>query len=372
MILKNAEIFDKDFNRVKADIRVEDGKIAEIKENICGDDEIDFTGCVIIPGLIDVHIHGCGGEDFSDSKPETLPTMSKTLASFGVSSFCPTTMTLPYDVIEKAFANCKNYMGKECGAYIHGVNMEGPFLSVGRRGAQPEEYIHVPDIEEFKKLNAMCPMKIVSLAPETLGAIDFAKEASKTCTVSMAHTVATYEQAQLGFKNGITHSTHLTNAMAPVSNRTPGPVIAALEAENSTAELISDGFHINPGYLAFLYKVLGEDRSVAVSDSMKASGMPDGVYELGGQPVYVKDGKALLENGTIAASTTNVFKELQNIMSFGVPVKQAVKSCTINPARVVGVDDITGSIEEGKNADLLVLSGDMHEKKALFIKGKRF
>lgn len=372
MILKNAEIFDKDFNRIKADIRVENEKIAEIGAKLHGEDEIDFEGCVIIPGLIDIHIHGCGGEDFSDSKPETLPTMSETLASFGVSSFCPTTMTLPYDIIEKAFTNCADYMGKECGAYIHGVNMEGPFLSVERRGAQPEEYIHVPDIDEFNKLNGICKMRVVSLAPETQGALEFAREASKTCTVSMAHTVATYEQAQIGFKNGITHSTHLTNAMAPVVNRTPGPVIAALENENSTAELISDGFHIHPGYLAFIYKILGEDRSVVVSDSMKASGMPDGTYELGGQPVYVKDGKALLENGTIAASTTNVFKEFQNIMKFGVPVKQAVKSCTINPAKAIGVDTVTGSIAEGKNADLLVLSGDMHEKKALFIKGKRF
>ncbi len=371
MILKNAEIFDGEFNRQKADIRIEDGKIVEIGENLNGSEETDFSGCVILPGFIDVHIHGCGGADFSDAKDDTLEKMSAMLASFGVTSFCPATMTLPYEDIEKAFFCAAQYKGKEVGAYIHGINMEGPFLSVERRGAQPEEYIKKPDIEEFKKLNDICNISLVSLAPEVEGAIEFAREASKVSTVSAAHTVATYEQAKLGYENGITHTTHLLNGMNPISNRTPGPAVAALNAQHSTAELISDGIHIHPEYLALLYRILGEDRSVVVSDSMRASGMGDGEYTLGGQTVYVKDGKATLSDGTIAASTTNVFDEFKNLISFGVPLRQALKSCTINPARAIGVEDIAGSIEVGKNADLLVMNADLSERIAVYIKGRK-
>ena len=348
MILKNADIFDSDFALRRADVRVEDGKIAEIGENLNGGEEHDLSGCVILPGFIDIHIHGCGGADFSDAQPDTLETMSRTLASFGVTSFCPASMTLPYDRIEKAFENAAGYLGKECGAYILGINMEGPFLSYAKRGAQNPEYLHEPDIDELKKLDKICKIRLVSLAPELPGAIEFAREASKICTVSAAHTAATFEQAELGYKNGITHTTHLLNGMDPIYNRKPGAAVAAL-----------------------LYKILGEDRSVAVSDSMCASGLGDGEYELGGTTVYVKGGKALLADGTIAASTTNIFAEFRNIISFGVPVRQAVKSCTINPARAIGVDGVTGSIAVGKRADFTVLSSDLKELECVYIKGKR-
>lgn len=371
MILKNADIFDSEFALRRADVRVEDGKIAEIGENLNDGDEHDLSGCVILPGFIDIHIHGCGGADFSDAQPDTLETMSRTLASFGVTSFCPASMTLPYDRIEKAFENAAGYLGKECGAYILGINMEGPFLSYAKRGAQNPEYLHEPDIDELKKLDKICKIRLVSLAPELPGAIEFAREASKICTVSAAHTAVTFEQAELGYKNGITHTTHLLNGMDPIYNRKPGAAVAALRAENATAELISDGMHIHPAYLALLYKILGEDRSVAVSDSMCASGLGDGEYELGGTTVYVKGGKALLADGTIAASTTNIFAEFRNIISFGVPVRQAVKSCTINPARAIGVDDVTGSIAVGKRADFTVLSSDLKELECVYIKGKR-
>ena len=338
MILKNADIFDSEFALRRADVRIEDGKIAEIGENLNGGDEHDLSGCVILPGFIDIHIHGCGGADFSDAQTDTLETMSRTLASFGVTSFCPASMTLPYERIERAVERAAEYIGKESGAYIHGINMEGPFLSYAKRGAQNPEYLHEPDIDELKKLDKICKIRLVSLAPELPGAIEFAHEASKICTVSAAHTAATFEQAELGYKNGITHTTHLLNGMDPIYNR-------KLRAENATAELISDGMHIHPAYLALLYKILGEDRSVAVSDSMCASGLGDGEYELGGTTVYVKDGKALLADGTIAASTTNIFAEFRNIISFGVPVRQ--------------------------RADFTVLSSDLKELECVYIKGKR-
>lgn len=371
MILKNAEIFDENFLRRRADIRIEGDTITEIGESLSGGEEHDLGGCVVLPGFIDIHIHGCGGADFSDALPDTLETMSRTLAACGVTSFCPASMTLPYDRIEKSFERAAEYIGSECGAYIHGINMEGPFLSYEKRGAQSAEYLRLPDIDELKKLDGICKVRLVSLAPELEGALEFAREASNFCTVSAAHTVATYEQATDGYKNGITHTTHLTNGMDALYNRRPGAVAAALNAENATAELISDGMHIHPEYLKLLYKILGEDRSVVVSDSMCAAGFGDGEYALGSQTVYVKDGKALLTDGTIAASTTNIFSEFKNIISFGVPIKQAVKSCTINPARVIGVDGVTGSIKVGKRADFTILSNDLEELECVYIKGKR-
>lgn len=371
MILKNADIFDENFERRRADIRVENGVIAEIGESLSGAQTHDLSGCAVLPGFIDIHIHGCGGADFSDAKPDSLDIMSRTLAGFGVTSFCPASMTLPYEHIERSFVRAAEYMGNERGAYIHGVNMEGPFLSYEKRGAQSAEYLRKPDIDELRKLDGICKVRLVSLAPELDGAIEFAREASKLCTVSAAHTAATYEQAALGYQNGITHTTHLTNGMDPVFNRRPGAVVAALNAQNATAELISDGMHIHPDYLVMLYRTLGEERSVVVSDSMCASGMGDGEYVLGSQTVYVRDGKALLGDGTIAASTTNIFKEFKNIISFGVPVRQAVRSCTINPARAIGADSVTGSIAPGKRADFTVLSSDLKELRCVYIKGRR-
>ena len=371
MILKNADIFDFDFNLRRADLRVEDGLIAEIGEILSGAEEHDLSGCVILPGFIDIHIHGCGGADFSDALPDTLETMSKTLASFGVTSFCPASMTLPYERIERAFERAAEYIGKESGAYIHGINMEGPFLSYAKRGAQNPEYLREPDIDELKKLDKICKIRLVSLAPELPGAIEFAREAAKICTVSVSFLVTRRPPGSTRELTLFPHTTHLLNGMDPIYNRKPGAAVAALRAENATAELISDGMHIHPSYLALLYKILGEDRSVAVSDSMCASGLGDGEYELGGTTVYVRGGKALLSDGTIAASTTNIFAEFKNILSFGVPLRQAVKSCTINPARAIGVDSVTGSMALGKRADLTVLSSDLTELRCVYIKGKR-
>lgn len=370
MILKNALIFDEDFEKVKKDIEITGEKIVGTGDNLDGD-AFDFEGCVILPGFIDIHTHGCGGYDVTDGRKESAGEMSKLLAENGVTSFCPTTMTIGVEKLEKSFAFIKETMGCEDGAYIHGINMEGPFISPAKKGAQSEKDILPPDYGLFEEMNSICPVKLVDIAPEMPGAFDFIKKAKEICAVSAAHTAADYETAAAAFDCGINHATHLFNAMPPLLSRSPGVVGAVFDDSRVFAEIICDGIHIAPAVLRTAFRALGEDRTVVISDSMSAAGMRDGEYALGGQTVYVKDGKATLADGTVAGSTTNLFDEFQNLLSFGIPLKQAVRSCTINPAKSIGVDNITGSIEAGKNADLLVLNDEMTEIRAVFIKGKK-
>lgn len=370
MIIKNATVYAEDFEPIRADIEIEGEKILKIGENLSGGEELDFSGFTILPGFIDIHTHGRAGADACDGEVEALQTVSCSQAKLGVTSFCPTTMTVSNEELKKIFTAAAEFRGNEQGAYMHGINMEGPYISYAKKGAQHGDFIRKPSVEEFNELSAICPVGLVDVAPEVEGAMEFAAEIGKKTTVSVAHTAANYETVKTAFENGFTHTTHLFNAMTPFAHREPGAVGAVLDNENATAELICDGFHVSPASLRIAFRLLGEDRSVIVSDSMMASGLCDGDYELGGQAVYVRDGKALLKDGTIAASTSNVFDEFKNVLKFGIPFKQALKSCTINPARAVGADKIAGSIAEGKNADLIAVDSEMN-LKAVFIKGRR-
>ncbi len=370
MIFKNAEILNENFEFVKGNLCVEDGKILGIDCENNNTESVDCTGLKILPGFIDIHIHGTKGGDTSDAKEVSLQIMSENLARHGVTSFCPTTMTLSGEELEEIFRTVAQAKGKENGAYIHGINMEGPYISLAKKGAQKAEYVRKPDIDEFKKLNDICNVSLVDIAPEEDDDNAFSKEASKICTVSAAHTSADSIQARKGFENGISHATHLFNAMTGISARVPGVAGAVFDSDTVRAEIICDGFHVAPETLRIAFKLLGEDRTIVISDSMKAADCEDGEYMLGGQTVYVRGGKALLADGTIAASTSNIFDEFRNLLSFGIPFKHAVKSCTINPAKAIGQDKITGSIEKGKNADLLIVDENM-EIKSVYIKGKK-
>ncbi len=368
IILKNADVWCGSFHPQKTDIKIENGEISALGD-FENEDGIDLSGMTVVPGFIDIHIHGGQMADSSSGNTEEIQTISRYLSKRGITSFCPTTMTLPNKTLKEAFAAVKSCMGNEDGAYIHGINMEGPYISLSKKGAQAAEYVRKPDIEEFLQLNSACPIKLVDIAPEVDGAIEFSKQAAKICTVSAAHTAASYAQARLGFENGFSHATHLFNAMTPIKNREPGVPTAVFENEKVMAELICDGFHNHPATLKMAFKLLGEDRAIVISDSMSAAGMTDGEYKLGGQTVYVKDGKATLADGTIAASTTNVFEEFKNLLKFGIDFRTALKACTINPAKAIGAQDYTGSIEIGKNADLLIIDGNL-DIKAVYIKGK--
>ena len=373
MILKNATVFNGDFEKVKADVAIEGERISKIGD-LSGEDELDLTDMTVMPGLIDIHIHGCGGADAGDATPEALETMSQTLVKNGITSFCPASMTLSFEELTKIFANIDEMKNKVGGAYIHGANMEGPYIAMSKKGAQNPLYVRNPDKEEFKRLFDGCngSIKVVDIAPECDGGDEFIKEIQPICPVSIAHTDAGYDEAVHAIELGVRHITHLFNAQSGLHHRKPGVVGAAFDVgkeKGVRAELICDGFHIHPATLRIAFRAMGEDGTVIVSDSMKAAGCPDGDYDLGGQPVYVRDGKALLADGTIAASTSNVYKELKNVISFGIPEKQAVKSATINPAKAIRADRETGSIEEGKLADILVVDKD-YNIRLVIVKGK--
>lgn len=373
MILKNAKVYNGDFDVINADVAIDGDKISEIGS--CGDGEaLDLHGLTILPGLIDIHIHGCGGADTGDATPQALETMSQCLVKRGVTSFCPTSMTLSFEELTSIFANVQQMRDRVGGAYIQGVNMEGPYIAMSKKGAQNALYVRNPDKDEFRKLYDGCDgnIKIVDIAPECDGAAAFIEQVQPYCPVSVAHTAAGYDETVRAIELGVRHVTHLYNAQSGLSHRAPGVVGAVFDKAQEygvRAELICDGFHIHPAALRIAFRMLGEDGSVVVSDSMRAAGHHDGEYDLGGQTVYVKDGKALLADGTIAASTSNLWQELKNIISFGVPVKQAIKSCTINPAKAIRVDDKTGSIEVGKFADLLVVDDDWNVKLVI-VKGE--
>lgn len=375
MLLKNAKIFTDDFHLEQADIAVENGKISGIGAISASDSEnLDLTDCTVTPGFVDIHIHGGVGFDTCDGTREAIAGIAGYLAKHGVTSFCPTTMTVSPEEIKKALLAVKQCMEQPPeGAAVRGVNMEGPYINAHKKGAQREECVRTPDWEQFRKFFELSGgiVKLVDIAPECEGAEEFIRHASQLCTVSLAHTEATYEQATESFRNGITHATHLFNAMPGLSHRAPGSVGAVFDSGSVRAELICDGFHIHPATLRIAFRQLGEDRTIVISDSMRAAGQPDGDYDLGGQTVLVRRGEARLADGTIAGSTTNLCAEVKNLISFGIPLRQVIKSATINPAREIGIDGITGSIRTGKAADLNVFDGEWNLLYT-FIGGKMF
>ena len=367
MLLIHANYLDEDFRLVQGDIEIEDGKILRVGKDLPRKEEdlaVDCAGSyTVVPGFVDVHIHGCAGADTCDATREALEAMAAFLLAHGVTSFCPTTMTTSRETIQAALLAAKDMMDHpmEGGARVVGVNMEGPFIAKERKGAQKEEDILPPDFPLFQRFYEESGgiVRMVDVAPEQPGGLEFVEKASQLCTVSIAHTTADYDQAKAAFDKGVTHATHLFNAMSGLHHRKPGVVGAVFDDSRVRGELICDGFHIHPAVLRAAFRLLG-DRALIVSDSMRANGMPEGeAFDLGGQMVTVHQGKALLPDGTIAGSVTNLHQEIKNLVSFGVPFEQAVKAATLLPARAIGLDGEIGSIAPGKRADLVVLDENL-------------
>ena len=339
--------------------RVEDGRFTEITEGegLAEAGAVDLQGARVIPGLIDVHTHGNSGADFSDGDPEGVRKMATYLAKEGVTSFAPASMTLPYEVLDKAFAAGLAFHKEmpEGHARLMGIQMEGPFFSEKKKGAQNGAYLREPDFAAFEKLYKDCEglVRIVDVAPELPGAVAFTEKAKELCTVSIAHTDATYEEAKAVIDAGCTHLTHLYNAMPPIHHRKPGVIGAASEQEQVIAEVICDGYHVHPASIRMAFRLF-PDRMCLISDSLRCCGMPDGTYELGGQDVFLSDGVAKLADGTLAGSATNLFQCMKNAMAFGVKDEVAITAATATPAKEIGCEDLIGSIAVGKYADFVV------------------
>lgn len=371
MRYENGWIF-ADGRFVRGGFSVENGRFAHVLEDVPGPAE-DLDGALVIPGLVDIHVHGCAGADFSDGNYAGLVRMARYLARRGVTSFAPASMTLPYDALDKAFHAAARLRreGLADGARLMGIQMEGPFLSREKRGSQNPAYLRLPDWDRFLRLYDAAEglLRIVDVAPELPGAVEFTRRASEKCRVSVAHTAAGYDQAAAVFDAGATHLTHLFNAMSGIHHRHPGPIGAASERENVTAELICDGIHIHPSAVRMAFRLF-PGRICLISDALRCCGMADGSYSLGGQEILLSGGVARLTGGAIAGSAADLYQCMRRAVSFGIPREQAVWAATALPARVIGRESETGAIADGRAADFVICGGEL-EPEAVYLGGKR-
>lgn len=369
MILKNCFYYDENFIKQFGFIKIDGEIITQVgkedeNENVKiehdGEPVIDLCKKNLLPGFIDIHIHGADGADFSDGETSSFDTISRYLVRHGVTSFCGTTMTLPNEQYKKILSNADKYNCK--GAKLVGINLEGPYISPVKNGAQNSSNIRKADIEEINELLEINGnIKLITVAPEECDS-HFLKEISKKITVSIGHSNADEEQFKKAVECGAKHVTHLFNAMTPAQSRQAGIVGAALDDKRVMCEIICDSHHVCETMIRNAFAVLGEERVIVISDSMRAAGLGCGEFELGGQKVYVKenDGVARLENGSIAASITNLYDEFLYLIKIGIPVSTALKACTVNPAKSIGEDKNIGSIDVGKKADLIVTDDQMN------------
>ena len=371
MLFYNGDIFTP-VGYVQGGFRVENGLFAEILPGL-SDGDVNLYGANVIPGLVDIHTHGNSGADFSDGYLPGLKKIAAYSAKNGITSFVPTSMSLPYEQLRKAFTTAKElYDSRPDGlARILGIHMEGPFFSQKKKGAQNGAYLKNPDYDAFCRLNDGCGklIRIIDIAPELIGSAAFTKKAAEHCTVSVAHTDADYIQASEVFDAGANHLTHLFNAMPPVHHRNPGVIGAACERKNIMAELISDGHHVCPSMVRMAFQLF-PNRICLISDSLRCCGMSDGVYELGGQQVCLTSGVARLPDGTIAGAASNLWQDMLNAIHFGIPEETAIRAATINPAKSIHADDQIGGIETGKYADFVICSRNL-EIRQVFINGMR-
>lgn len=366
MIIKGGKVFQEDGSFLEQAIYINDHRLVDKAEYQDDGEAIDAEGLLVLPGLVDIHSHGAAGEDFSDGNPEGLKKILQYEKRCGITSYCPTSMTFPKERLRQIFASIKGAQTED-GATVVGINMEGPFLDPAKKGAHVEKWIAAPDVAFVRELNQDADglVRLVTLAPNMDGAEEFIKEMHEEVCISLGHTAADYDCASRAMKLGAHHVTHLYNAMQPFGHRAPGLIGAAMDDPECMVELICDGYHIHPSAIRAAFRMFGPERVILISDSMRATGMENGTYELGGQEVTVKDRKAVLKDGTLAGSATNLYGCMCKAVEFGIPLEQAIMAATANPARSIGIFDRVGSIRIGKQADLLLVSENLELKRVI-------
>lgn len=358
MRITNGKVFNGK-NFVLGDVHITGTQFAEYADPSA--DDIDAAGCYVIPGLIDVHFHGAVGHDFCDAEDAGIAAIAAYEASRGVTSIVPTTMTLPHSRLLEIVGAIAAHQQAEGEAAIVGINLEGPFIAPEKVGAQNPAYVRSATVEEFQELQAAAQglIKLVDVAPEQPGNLDFIRGVAGLVRVSVAHTAATHQQAAAAFDAGARHITHLFNAMPALHHRAPGPIAAGAERAGVTPEIIADGVHVAPAMVRLAFNLFGADRMILISDSLRACGLGDGEYELGGQIFHVEGNRATIENGSLAGSVSDVMACLRTaVQQMEIPLEWAVRAATENPARALGLEG-RGAIKPGYVADAVVLDENL-------------
>lgn len=376
MIIKDVKVYGEDKVFRAGGIVIRDGKFTEIfKDETPAAEEseevVDGRGCYAVPGFIDMHFHGCMGHDFCDGTKEAIEAIAKYEASIGVTAIAPATMTLPVEELEHILAVAADYNRESHGgADLVGINMEGPFISAEKKGAQDERNIILCDEKVCRRF--LCAseglVKFVGIAPEKNGdAAEFIRRMKEEVHISLAHTNADYDTAKAAFDAGACHAVHLFNAMPAFAHRDPGVVGAVSDSPHVNAEIICDGVHIHPSMVRAAFKMMGAERMILISDSMRATGMPDGRYMLGGLEVDVAGNRATLaSNGALAGSATNLMDCMRTaVRDMKIPLEEAVACATMNPARALGVYETYGSISPGKKGDVVLLDKELKLKRVI-------
>ncbi|AKI50106.1 N-acetylglucosamine-6-phosphate deacetylase [Listeria monocytogenes] len=333
----------------------------------------DGNGGLLIPGMIDVHIHGAKNYDMMDGSTESIQAVSMACAETGCTSFLVTSVSSSLEDLIQMIRQTKKVIGKEKGAKIAGIHLEGPYLNIEKKGMQNPAHLRHPDLKEMKKIfdEADGLIKMVTIAPELPGGIeiiDFLKK--RGVVVAIAHSNATYEEAQDAFEKGASHITHCFNAMPAIHHRAPGLVAAALENDSISVQAIVDGVHLHPGIVRLIHKIKGPDKMVLTTDALQAMGVGDGEYIFGGHQVTVTEGVARLQDGTLASSTVTMNKSLRLSNEFGINLQDTIQMATSTPADILGMKNL-GRIEKGYSADLVLLDKKF-EVLSTWINGEKY
>ena len=368
MIVRNAKVFTDGCRFVEKDLVIRDGRIVFGAAPRADEEIVDAGGAYALPGLVDIHFHGAVGHDFCDADEAGLQAIADFEASKGVLAICPATMTFSEEILNGIMDVAAAHKNGR-GADLVGINMEGPYISPSKVGAQNPKYVMGADAGMFRRLQARSGglIKLMDVAPEEPGNLDFIRACHDEVRISIAHTCADYDTAKAAFAAGASHMTHLYNAMPGITHRAPGPIIAALE-EGAEVELITDGIHIHPAMVRFTFNTFGDDHVILIADSMMACGLPDGQYSLGGQAVTVKGALATLTEhpGTIAGSATCLYDCMRHaVLDMGVPLASAVRAATLNPARSIGIDADYGSLEPGRWGNVVLADEQLNIQKVI-------